>query len=337
VDGRRLRAGISIGIAVYNDDVESIDELNKCADIAMYHAKKTGRNTFHFFSDQMHAKALRHAQLKKDLGTAIQNQELFLLYQPQIDLHGKRISGFEALLRWRHQKFGETGPKEFIHLAEEKGLIDTIGEWVLKEACHNNQLLLENNSDAFHAIKMAVNVSPKQLRKRSFVGKIKQTIADAGISPGQLTIELTESMIMENPQTAKEILSRIRALGVRIAIDDFGTGYSSLSYLANLPVDIIKIDISFVQSIGKSKDHEAIIKTIIALAGNLGLEVVAEGVETASQSDFLMEHQCHIIQGYYYGKPVDQSTALKLIHKEIKMTDIWNRIKGSEQPGIAKT
>ena len=321
VDGRRLRAGISIGIAIYNDDVESIDELNKCADIAMYHAKKTGRNTFHFFSDQMHAKALRHAQLKKDLGTAIQNQELFLLYQPQIDLNTKRIRGFEALLRWRHNEFGKTGPAAFIHLAEEKGLILPIGEWVLHEVCSNDSFLLQDPPETPQAIEIAINVSPKQLRERFFAREIEQIITDGRLSPRQLTIEITESMIMENPRTAKEILSRIRSLGVKIAIDDFGTGYSSLSYLATLPIDIIKIDISFVHSIGKSKVHEAIVKTIIALAGNLGLEVVAEGVETAFQSDFLLDHHCHIMQGYYFGRPVDQAAAKELINKEILLTE----------------
>jgi EAL domain-containing protein (putative c-di-GMP-specific phosphodiesterase class I) len=165
---------------------------------------------------------------------------------------------------------------------------------------------------------IAINVSPKQLRERFFTENIERILADAAFAPQQLTIELTEAMVIENPETAREVLSRLKALGIRIAIDDFGKGYSSLSYLANLPVDIIKIDTSFVHCIGSSKDHEAIVRTIITMADNLGLEVVAEGVETALQSDFLVEHHCHIMQGHYFSRPLDSETARHLISNEMK-------------------
>jgi len=311
--GSPIKVGISMGIAIYDADVADVDELNKRADLAMYHAKKSGRNNFRFFSEEMHKKALRHSRLKKDLTTAIRDKELFLLYQPQIDLVTKRIVGFEALLRWRHTEFGQTWPGEFIQLAEERGLIHSIGEWVLQEVCSNDALLLREQSETLKAIGISINFSAKQLREKFFDRKIEEIVAKAGIPPQQLTLELTERMIIENPEAAREVLSRIQALGVKIAIDNFGKGYTSLSYLANLPIDIIKIDISLVQNIGKNKDHEAIIKTIIALAGNLGLQVVAQGVETAEQSSFLLNHQCHIMQGYYLGKPIGQDPARELI------------------------
>jgi diguanylate cyclase (GGDEF)-like protein len=320
IDGHPIRVGISIGISIYSKGLDSsVDELNKRADIAMYHAKKTGRNTFQFFSEDMHEKALRNARLKKDLGAAIQNRELFLLYQPQIDLSTNRISGFEALLRWQHSQFGKTAPDDFIHLAEEKGLIHPIGEWVLKEVCQNGALFPRNQPEKPGTVGISVNVSPKQLRDRFFADGIERILTDASIAPGQLAIELTEATVIESPEATREVLRRIRALGVRIAIDDFGKGYSSLSYLANLPVDIIKIDISFVHSIGHSKDHEAIVKTIIAMAQNLRLEVVAEGVETALQSDFLSYHQCHIMQGYYFSRPLDPEAARRLMNKPISV------------------
>ena len=274
-----------------------------------------------FFSKEMHTKALRHARLKNDLETAIQNQELFLLYQPQIDLNTKRISGFEALLRWQHRKFGKTEPGEFIHLAEERGLMHPIGEWVLHEVCRHDSLLLQNQPETLRNIGMAINVSPKQLRERFFVQNIERIISHTGISPEQLTLELTESMIMENPRAAKEVLSQIRKLGMKIAIDDFGKGYSSLSYLADFPIDIIKIDISFVHGIGKSRNHEAIIKTIISLAENLGLEVMAKGVETSSQSDFLLNHHCHVMQGYYFSRPVAHAAARELMNQQGNSAD----------------
>jgi len=245
--------------------------------------------------------------------------ELFLLYQPQIDLNAKRISGFEALLRWQHNQFGKTAPNEFIPLAEEKGLIHPIGEWVLNEVCKNDVLFPKDRPETLGTVGIAINVSPKQLRARFFAQSIERILKDASFAPQQLTIELTEAMVIENPEAARDVLRRIQALGVRIAIDDFGKGYSSLSYLANLPVDIIKIDTSFVHNIGSSKDHEAIVKTIITMADNLGLEVVAEGVETTRQSDFLMEHHCHIMQGYYFSRPLDPEAARRLMNKPISV------------------
>ena len=325
IEGRRIKVGISIGIAIYGKELESsVVELNKMADIAMYHAKKTGRNTFQFFSEDMHEKALHNARLKNDLETAILNRELFLSYQPQIDLNENRISGFEALLRWQHPQLGKTAPDDFIHLAEEKGLIHPIGKWVLKEVCQNGALFPKDRPGIPGTVGIAVNISPKQLRESFFADGIERILTDASITPGQLTIELTEATVIESPEAAREVLRRIRALGVRIAIDNFGKGYSSLSCLANLPVDIIKIDISFVHAIGHSKEHEAIVKTIIAMADNLGLEVVAEGVETDLQSDFLSHHRCHIMQGYYFSKPLDPEGARQLINRETISQNDWN-------------
>ena len=214
IEEHPIRAGISIGISVYTKDLDiRLDELNKRADIAMYHAKKTGRNTFHFFSEDMHKKALRNARLKKDLGTAIQNRELFLLYQPQIDLSTNRISGFEALLRWQHRHFGKTAPDDFIPLAEERGLIHPIGEWVLKEVCQNGAFFPIYQPETMEAIGIAINVSPKQLRERHFTESIERTLTNACLSPQQLTIELTEAIVIENPKAAREVLKNIRALG----------------------------------------------------------------------------------------------------------------------------
>jgi EAL domain-containing protein (putative c-di-GMP-specific phosphodiesterase class I) len=276
-------------------------DLIRNADIAMYRAKDTGRAGFEFFSIEMHNRIQRRLELEANLRRAIQNNEFLVYYQPRCDLCTGNIIGAEALIRWKHPTMGLISPAEFIPLAEETGLVVPIGEWVLQSACetarHWHQM---GHSDML----VSVNVAARQLQSSQFTKVVAKCLAISKMTPSLLELELTESDVMKDPVMALKILQEIKALGVRISLDDFGTGYSSLSYLKRFPVDCLKIDQSFIRGITIDPESAAIAQMIVALGHNLKQTVVAEGVETRAQLDFLHIHQCDQMQGYLFSPPL---------------------------------
>ncbi len=291
----------SIGFALFKGHSISIDALLKQADIAMYQAKAAGRNTLRFFDQRMQEIVNTRAALENDLHEAIQNFQFFLHYQPQVDIAGT-IIGAEALIRWQHPIRGLVAPMEFISLAEETGLILPIGQWVMETACL--QLVAWSKSPATRTLQLAVNVSANQFRQENFAKQVQELLERTGAEPTRLKLELTESLLVENIEDVINKMSVLKALGVSFSLDDFGTGYSSLSYLKKLPLDQLKIDKGFVNDLLTDPNDAAIARTIIALAQSMGLNVIAEGVETKAQRDFLAIHGCHYFQGYLFSKPV---------------------------------
>ena len=303
----------SIGIVLFPDDGDSVELLLKNADAAMYRAKDAGRNRFEFFSERLNAESRRKITLERDLRQALHNQELEVWYQPQFAISSGQISGAEALLRWNHATDGPVSPGEFIPIAEESELIVEIGSWVMEQACKDLFQLLEKG---LHPGPMSINVSARQLRNGSFETDVMSPIQRYGIHPGYIQLEVTETTVAQNRDTAIKILSNLRKQGVRVAIDDFGTGYSSLSYLQYMPFDAIKIDKSFVDVIGTEKVADNICRTIIRMAEELGKKSIAEGVETGEQVAFLQQNGCDFIQGYFYSKPLSQQEFLKFVAKQ---------------------
>jgi len=291
----------SIGATLFDGQLESTDEHLKRADLAMYDAKAAGRNTLRFFEADMQAVVVLRAELETDLRHGLQKDQFLLYYQAQIDAVGN-LTGAEVLLRWQHPVRGFTSPAEFIPAAEQSGLILPLGYWVLETACH--QLAAWSGCAATAHLTLAVNVSARQFRQSDFTSKVVELLNRTGADPRRLKLELTESMLLDNVEQIIDKMSALKALGVGFALDDFGTGYSSLSYLKRLPLDQLKIDQSFVRDVLSDPNDTAIVRTIVALAQSLGLEVIAEGVETAPQRDFLAKHGCHAYQGYLFSKPV---------------------------------
>lgn len=300
----------SIGIALFNSVHDTPEELIKRADIALYEAKDAGRNQQFFFNPSLQEEAINRAVLMRDLRLALDNNELVLHYQPIVD-EQKNILGFEALIRWIHPKHGPISPGTFIPLAEQTGLILPIGEWVLKTACAQ---LAEWGDDSQHeALTVAINVSARQLNQGDFVDTIKRVISQTGARADRLRLELTESLLQDNVGSTIVKMDALRLLGVRFSLDDFGTGYSSLSYLKRLPLDVLKIDKSFVDDIFADPSDAAIVRTIIALARSLDIDVVAEGVETAEQLEWLLDHGCVLFQGNLFSPPVHKDQASKML------------------------
>ena len=314
LDDKSLTISTSIGISLYPNDATDVDSLIKFADTAMYHAKALGRNNFQFYTNKLNEMATRHVQLEAGLKQAISRNELSLVYQPKFCLRNGSLTGLEALLRWHHSELGPISPAEFIPLAEETGIINQIGHWVINHAC---QQLAEWNELGFGDISMAVNLSARQL-KADIISTIEVALAVSGLPAKVLELELTESMIMGNPQESVNILSKLKALGLTIAVDDFGTGYSSLSYLKRFPIDTLKIDREFVRDITNDPDDAAITSAIIALAHSLELNVVAEGVETQEQLNFLALQGCDQVQGFLLSKPLSAKDCLALLQQRIK-------------------
>jgi len=318
INGQEVFVAASVGIALYPMDGNNADVLMKSADIAMYHAKERGGNTFLFYQQKMNRKALKRLALETELRHALEKQEFILHYQPWKDLSSGRLSGMEALLRWRHPQKGMVSPLHFIPVAEETSLILPIGEWVLRTACMQAKTL---HDAGFPSMKIAVNVSGRQLRHYELADVVEKVLGETGIDPGCLELEFTESSIMEDSKQTIKMLHSIRKMGVKLAIDDFGTGYSSLSYLKRFPIDKIKIDRSFVKGIPSDREDMALTRAMIVMAHSLHLEVVAEGVETEEQLSFLHRQACSIAQGYHISRPLPLVEIQKLVQDRKQKED----------------
>tara|TARA_B100001109_G_scaffold251178_1_gene245333 strand:+ start:55985 stop:60148 length:4164 start_codon:yes stop_codon:yes gene_type:complete len=307
---REVFISASIGISIYPHDGESVIELLKNSDMAMYHAKNLGRDNVQFFDEKMNEKAVEMMELENDLRQAQSRNELELYFQPQYQARSGDVVGAEALLRWHHPDKGMISPAVFIPVIEDTGLIVPVGEWVLSEACRH---FAAWQQQGLSVNRIAVNVSARQFKHDGFIDAVKNAITAAGIQPSQLELELTESILMDDVAHTLAALKSLRDIGVRTAIDDFGTGYSSLNYLKQFPVDILKIDRSFIQNLPQNADDAQITRTIIAMAHNLGMGVIAEGVETREQLEFLISADCEEVQGFLLSKPLPVSDLLPLL------------------------
>ncbi len=307
VDGHELRTGASVGICLYPDDADSVETLMVNADVAMYSAKEKAVG-YQFFEERMNDAAGSQLGLENDLHKALDNDELYLTYQPKIELDTGKMVGAEVLLRWEHPVLGLVSPVQFIPLAEESGLIIPIGHWVLKTACHKLAIWLEMG---LSPINLAVNVSVKQFQSADFTEQVRKVLEETSIDPKCLELEVTESLLMDAQSTAIETMTNLKKMGIRISIDDFGTGYSSLQYLSKFPIDYLKIDRSFVMGLDTGGKSIAIIRAIIAMAEGLGLEVIAEGVEDEGQARLLREFGCQLAQGFLYSRPLKEPDFIK--------------------------
>lgn len=309
VDGQELVVSASIGVSLMPDNAREATTLLLQANMAMQHAKHVGGNTLQFFTERLQSSGLENLKLENQLRRALEEGQLEVFYQPRLNVVDDCLEAAEALVRWRHPQQGLIAPNDFIPLAEETGLIIPLGEFVLREACRQAR---QWQSDGLAAIRVSVNLSVKQLRQGNLVSLVRQVLEDTGLPPDMLELELTESLLLDDIDNAVAISRQLRALGVKLAIDDFGTGYSSLSYLKRFPVDFVKIDRSFISELGQFEEDAAIVRAIIAMVHSLELKVVAEGVETQAQMDFLKAHRCDEVQGYLISRPVpaDQFAAL---------------------------
>ncbi|MFT6926719.1 MAG: diguanylate cyclase (GGDEF)-like protein [Psychromonas sp.] len=301
LSGHDFVVSTSIGIAIFPDHGEDVESLLKNVDAAMYFVKHAGKNGYDLFVDSMNVGGKRRLEIENCLRRAIDDKELSINYQPQVHLESGRIIGVEALLRWNSAQLGIVSPVEFIPVAEESGLISPIGEWVLREACRQ---VKKWQDDGLPEIKVAVNLSARQFAKQSVDQLVSQVLLDTGLPVHCLELEITENMLMDDVEGSVETLHRLKALGVYLAIDDFGTGYSSLSYLKRFPIDKLKVDRSFIINVTTDKGDASVTQAIIALAHNMGLTVTAEGVEEASQLEFLRQNKCEEVQGYYFSRPL---------------------------------
>lgn len=301
LDGIEIYMGTSIGIAISTLDGDSPERYLRNADIALYRAKNSGKATFQFFSPDMYPAALERLQLGNDLRRALQQDELELYYQPIVNVHTNQIQSFEALMRWNHPQRGRISPAEFIPIAEDTGLIVELDWWALKQAC--NQLKAWQQYDGCQHIEMCVNLSSKQFSQKDFLERIRTALNETQLNPRHLKLEITERIYMHSAIATETKLKQLKAFGVQLSIDDFGTGYSSLSYLYRFPIDTLKIDRSFIHSLDRVDDSSAIVESILLLGEKLGLDLVAEGVETTAQAEWLKERGCATIQGYLYSPP----------------------------------
>ncbi len=303
IEGKEIVITSSIGIGIYskNDKDDSVDTQLKNADVAMYHAKENGRNSYQFFSEKLNQHINQRLNIEMALRKALGRNELTLNYQPKIDAMKQTITGMEALIRWQHPELGFVSPVDFIPIAEESGLIIPIGDWVLETACKQT---VQWQTAGFPSLKISVNLSAAQFKQKNFCQKVQQMIHRTGIQPQSLELELTEGLLMENTAHSISTLKELSALGIEFSIDDFGTGYSSLSYLTRFPINTLKIDRSFVRDITPDTDNAAIVTATIALAHSLRMNLIAEGVEQQSELNFMIGNGCHVIQGYFYSKPL---------------------------------
>jgi diguanylate cyclase (GGDEF)-like protein/PAS domain S-box-containing protein len=308
-----LHITASIGVSMYPDDGPDAETLIKNADTAMYQAKENGRQSFQFFKPEMNVRAVERQSIEEDLRCALERNEFTLNYQPKINLTTRAITGAEALLRWTHPTRGSVSPAQFIPVAEDSGLIVPIGAWVVREACRQAQAWV---AAGLPIGSIAVNVSALEFRNEDFLESMFVTLKETGLDPKSLELEVTESALMKNAELSSTILQILRKIGVRVAVDDFGTGYSSLSYLRKFPLDALKIDQSFVRQIADSPDGNTIVSTIITMARSLHLRVIAEGVETPEELEFLLAQQCDEAQGYKFSRPIPAEQFEMLLRDE---------------------
>lgn len=314
LNGQRCQVTASIGIGLYPEHGDDEQTLMKNADFAMYVAKEAGKNNYQFFNAQSTSLSLARMAIENELRTALTNNEFSLQYQAKLDLNTNTISGVEALLRWNNPKFGNVSPAQFIPMAEEIGLIVPIGRWVLINACKQN---VAWQKEGLPRICVAVNISARQFLNKDLLVHIKEALDESGMAPELLELEITESMVMHQVDQAVAQLQEIKNLGARIAIDDFGTGYSSLAQLKRFPIDTLKVDRSFISEVAHDSEDQAITEAIIAMGKSLSLTIIAEGVETKEQQDFLRGRSCDEMQGYYFSKPVPPSEFSELMRKHV--------------------
>jgi diguanylate cyclase (GGDEF)-like protein/PAS domain S-box-containing protein len=300
INGRDLFMSASLGITIFPFDTRDAGELLRNADVAMYRAKEAGRNVYQFYTAEMTTKATEAMTLENELRHGLRRGEFLLHYQPIVDSRGN-ILGAEALLRWQHGQRGLVPPAQFIPLAEETGLILPIGDWVLRQACAQARVWRRPNGPSLH---MSVNVSPRQFRHSGLAQTVGAILQETGLDPSALNIEITESVLMQQETLTHELFSQLHRSGVSFSIDDFGTGYSSLSYLKRFPIGYLKIDQSFIRDVTTDPGDAALVKAIISMAHSLGIQAIAEGVETSAQRAFLLDHDCDAMQGYYFSRPV---------------------------------
>ncbi len=328
VEERELGVSCSIGVSIFPRDGRDVQTLLKNADTAMYKAKELGRNNFQFYSPEMNTVIAERLEMQSALRKAVEKKQFALLYQPKVDLVAKRIDGMEALLRVKDEERGLLPPIEFIRMAEETGLIVTIGEWVLREACAFNKSLQERG---LRAMRVAINLSARQLMRGDLVRTVEQALRDTGLQPEWLELELTESMVMHGPENVIATLEQLDALGVQLSIDDFGTGYSSLSYLKRFPVTSLKIDQSFVRDLGQDDNAAAIVKAVISLGHSLDMKVIAEGVESGKQLAFLQDNHCDGMQGFLFSRPLAPDKFIALIEEEDRTAGKLSQLRESCQ------
>ncbi|MDP1863831.1 MAG: EAL domain-containing protein [Thiobacillus sp.] len=317
VDEHTIYIGASIGISIYPDDGQDLETLLKCADSAMYHSKANGRNNYKFFEQSMNVRAIERQSIEGGLRRALERQEFVLHYQPKINLQSGAIVGVEALIRWQHPQRGLILPEQFVPIAEDCGLTQPIGRWVLREACKQAQAWLQAG---LPPIVVAINASAPEFHTKDYFKNIRATLEEAHLEPRYLEIELTESVLMRDAAATDTVLHALADLGVQLAVDDFGTGYSSLSYLKKFPINTLKIDQSFVNQMIDNPDDAAIVSAVISMAKSLRLRVIAEGVETPEQAAFLRDRQCDEGQGYHFCRPMAAEALAALLQTGLSST-----------------
>lgn len=313
-DGRKLAITASLGVAAYPTDGQALDDLARCAQVALHHAKLSGGNQSCFYSREMDAAACAKMDMQLLLLDAATNGELQMVYQPKIFSANREVVGAEALIRWSNPVLGHVSPVRFIPLAEETGLIDSISEWVLRTVCAQ---LRSWKTQGLPHVKIAINISGHQFRQPGLMRHMEQVLEEYAVLPAEIDLEITEGILMDNVDSAIQLLQEARQIGFSVSLDDFGTGYSSLSYLKHFPINTLKIDKSFVDGLPVDKSDMAIARTIISLAHSLGMNVVAEGVENREQFEFLLSYGCDLIQGYYFSKPLAVSDFESLLRKGV--------------------
>jgi diguanylate cyclase (GGDEF)-like protein len=315
VDGREVKVTTSIGISVYPNDNNDTGTLLKNADIAMYQAKEKGRNNFKFFTERMHDDLVAYHELERDIREAISTESFRLVFQPKVNLITRKLQGLEALLRWQHPDRGKVSPMEFIPVAEQSGHIVPLGNWVFNEVCRT---INRWKARGLPVVPVAINVSARQFQQPDFYRRVANTLSRHAIDPALIEIELTEGLLMEDTASVQRSLQQLKDIGVRISIDDFGTGHSCLNYLRRFPIDVLKIDKSFVHDVDHTDDSAIIIDAIISLARSLQLDTVAEGVETREQLNFLVDRGCQVAQGFLFGQPMQARDVLPFLEDLIE-------------------